>query len=41
MDRFAHYDWPFLEGKHQKLARDVEAFRIATRVLRELEAEAT
>ena len=26
MDRFAHYDWPFLEGKHQKLARDAEAW---------------
>ena len=26
MDRFAHYDWPFLEGKHQKLAGEAEAW---------------
>ena len=24
MDRFAHYDWPFFEGKHGALAREVE-----------------
>jgi acyl-CoA dehydrogenase len=26
MDRFAHYDWPFFEGKHGALAREVENF---------------
>ena len=26
MDRFAHYDWPFLESRHAKLAREAEAW---------------
>ena len=26
MDRFAHYDWPFLEPRHGELARQVEAW---------------
>ena len=26
MDRFAHYSWPFFEPKHEKLAREVEAW---------------
>jgi acyl-CoA dehydrogenase len=26
MDRFAHYDWPFFEGRHGKLAREAEAW---------------
>ena len=26
MDRFAHYDWPFLEARHAELARQVEAW---------------
>jgi acyl-CoA dehydrogenase len=26
MDRFAHYDWPFFEDKHAKLARQAEAW---------------
>ena len=26
MDRFAHYEWPFLEEKHRKLAREAEAW---------------
>ena len=29
MDRFAHYDWPFLEEKHRKLARDAEAWSLS------------
>ena len=24
MDRFAHYGWPFFDGRHGKLAREVE-----------------
>ena len=24
MDRFAHYDWPFLEERHAALAREAE-----------------
>ena len=26
MDRFAHYDWPFLEERHRRLAADAEAW---------------
>jgi alkylation response protein AidB-like acyl-CoA dehydrogenase len=26
VDRFAHYEWPFLQEKHQKLAREAEAW---------------
>ena len=26
MDRFAHYDWPFFESGHQKLAREAEVW---------------
>ena len=26
MDRFAHYDWPFLEARHAALAKEAEAF---------------
>ena len=26
MDRFAHLEWPFFEGRHRKLARDAEAW---------------
>ena len=26
MDRFAHYDWPFFEESHRKLAREAEAW---------------
>jgi alkylation response protein AidB-like acyl-CoA dehydrogenase len=26
MDRFAHYGWPFFEPRHEKLARDAEAW---------------
>src|SRR5688572_1175904 len=26
MDRFTHYEWPFLEEKHRKLAREAEAW---------------
>ena len=26
MDRFAHYDWPFLEDRHRRLAADAEAW---------------
>jgi alkylation response protein AidB-like acyl-CoA dehydrogenase len=26
MDRFAHYDWPFFDEKHQKLARESETW---------------
>jgi acyl-CoA dehydrogenase len=26
MDRFAHYDWPFLEPRHGKLAREADAW---------------
>ena len=26
MDRFAHLQWPFLEDKHRKLAREAEAW---------------
>ena len=26
MDRFAHYDWPFLEERHRSLAREAEAW---------------
>jgi acyl-CoA dehydrogenase len=26
MDRFAHYDWPFLEERHRTLAREAEAW---------------
>src|SRR5918996_3940765 len=26
MDRFSHYDWPFLEPRHGELARQVEAW---------------
>ncbi len=26
MDRFAHYDWPFLEERHRALAREAEAW---------------
>ena len=26
MDRFAHYAWPFFEGKHLALARDAEGW---------------
>lgn len=26
MDRFAHYEWPFFEEQHQKLAREAEAW---------------
>lgn len=26
MDRFAHYGWPFLEARHEKLAREAEAW---------------
>ena len=26
MDRFAHYEWPFLEERHRKLARDADAW---------------
>src|SRR6185503_5697917 len=26
MDRFAHLEWPFFEGRHRKLAREAEAW---------------
>jgi acyl-CoA dehydrogenase len=26
MDRFSHYDWPFFEEKHRKLAAQAEAW---------------
>jgi acyl-CoA dehydrogenase len=26
MDRFAHYEWPFLEERHRQLARDADAW---------------
>src|SRR3954470_940768 len=26
MDRFAHYGWPFFEPRHEKLAREAEAW---------------
>jgi len=26
MDRFAHYEWPFLEARHAKLAREADAW---------------
>ena len=26
MDRFAHYDWPFLEERHAALAREADAW---------------
>ena len=26
MDRFAHYDWPFLDDAHRKLAREADAW---------------
>jgi acyl-CoA dehydrogenase len=26
MDRFAHYGWPFLEARHEKLAREADAW---------------
>jgi acyl-CoA dehydrogenase len=26
MDRFAHYEWPFLEARHRELAQQVEGF---------------
>ena len=37
MDRFAHYDWPFLEERHRRLAGEAESWSLAN--LREEEGE--
>jgi len=31
MDRFAHLQWPFFDAKHQKLAREADAWEAANR----------
>jgi acyl-CoA dehydrogenase len=40
MDRFAHYDWPFLDERHRKLAAKAEAW-IERKLIKEKDADST